>query len=279
MNHSPLPHPKKENNNTLCHKQNALVTIWQFFCSSFTCFALFWLLIALWLCHNHHHYHQCYYPLHHNLLNLHLMTSSPPSVTGFALLWLLSQDYSLVSHHPPSYFSAPTWQVASKSEATDTTRTMMEGTGRKTTDYIWVSLLPCSNFSHRGWFWLFNPFLPYLGNMTNCPDIQRKIGPILDLMKVPDRPSVLDRAQLEQDQRLGLPTSSFTNNHVLTTTRRGRTRPSAWVEPTRNPQSKKWGSGPQCVYFVFLYFVFCTSGTFYLSLHVKRGGLISNQDQ
>ena len=74
-------------------------------------------------CHKHHHCHQCHYHLRHCLLTLHLMTSSPPSVTGFALLWLLSQDYSLVSHHPPSYFSAPTWQVASKSETTDTTRT------------------------------------------------------------------------------------------------------------------------------------------------------------
>ena len=77
----------------------------------------------------------------------------------------------------------------------------MEGTGRKTTDYIGVSLLPCSSFSHQGWFWLINTLPTYLGNMTNLPDIQNIIGPILDLIKVPDAPSVLDRAQLHQDQR------------------------------------------------------------------------------
>ena len=150
-------------------------------------------------CNNHHHCHQCRYHLRHCRLNLHLMTSSPPSVTGFALLWLLSQDYSLVSHHPPSYFSAPTWQVASKSL---TTRTMMEGTGRKTADYIWVSLLPCSNFSHRGCY----------GCSTLYPHISETwqfVQTFKEKNWTNDEPSVLDLAQLEQDQRLGLPSISL----------------------------------------------------------------------
>ena len=146
---------------------------------------------------------------------------------------------SSFTSHPPSYFSAPTWQVASKSLTTDTIRTMMEGTGRrKTTDYIWVSLLPCSNFSHRGCY----------GSSTLYPHISETW-------------QIVQTFKEKLDQYLiwwKFPFRSFTNDHVFTTTRRGRTRPSAWVEPSRNHslKDKDRQSGPQCVCFVFLYFVF-----------------------
>ena len=206
-------------------------------------------------CHKHHHYHQCHYHLRHCLHNLHLMTSSPPSVTGFALLWLLSQDYSLVSHHPPSYFSAPTWQVASKSLTTDTIRTMMEGTGRKTTDYIWVSLLPCSNFSHRGCYGS-STLYPHISETWQIVQtFKEKLDQYLIWWKLLTSPVFSTSPNWSKTRGSAFHLSpSFTNDQVFTTTWRGRTRPSGWVEPSRNHslKNKDRQSGPQCVCFVFL---------------------------
>ena len=137
---------------------------------------------------------------------------------------------------------------------------MMEGAGRrKTTDYIWVSLLPWSNFSHLGCYGS-STLYPHISETWQIVQtFKEKLDQYLIWWKFPTSPVFWTSPNWSKTRGSAFHLSpSFTNDQVLTTTRRGRTRPSAWVEPSRNHslKDKDRQSGPQCVCFVFLYFVF-----------------------